>query len=81
MLNIFHLNVLELDQRIQDELDENPLLEKNDEEDSVNADKIGKEAVQDFQDWEEHGYDDIPDINLLEIFPFVRNPAVVHYLL
>ena len=26
MLNIFHLNVLELDQRIQDELDENPLL-------------------------------------------------------
>ena len=29
MLNIFHLNVLELDQRIQDELDENPLLEMN----------------------------------------------------
>lgn len=64
MLNIFHLNVLELDQRIQDEVDENPLLEKNDEEDGQNADKFAKEAVQDFQDWEEHGYDDIPDYKL-----------------
>lgn len=64
MLNIFHLNVLELDQRIQDEVDENPLLEKNDEEDTQNADKFAKEAVQDFQDWEEHGYDDIPDYKM-----------------
>jgi RNA polymerase sigma-54 factor len=64
MLNIFHLNVLELDQRIQDELDENPMLEKNDEEENVNLDKFAKEGVQDFQDWEEHGYDDIPDYKM-----------------
>ncbi len=64
MLNIFHLNVLELDQRIQDEIDENPLLEKNDEEETTGADKTTKEAVHDFEDWEEHGYDDIPDYKL-----------------
>lgn len=61
MLNIFHLNVMELDQRIHDELEENPLLEKTEEEDSQIDDKFTKEAVQDFEDWEEHGYDDIPD--------------------
>jgi len=61
MLNIFHLNVLELDQRISDELDENPLLEQNEEEETVAVEKFAKESVQDFEDWEEHGYDDIPD--------------------
>ncbi len=64
MLNIFHLNVLELDQRIQDEVDENPLLEKNEEEDTSNTEKFAKEDVQDFEDWEEHGYDDIPDYKM-----------------
>jgi RNA polymerase sigma-54 factor len=64
MLNIFHLNVLELDQRIQDELDENPLLEMNEEEESVSVEKFAKESTQDFEDWEEHGYDDIPDYKL-----------------
>ncbi|MDB5193527.1 MAG: polymerase, sigma 54 subunit, RpoN/SigL [Segetibacter sp.] len=64
MLNIFHLNVLELEQRIHDELDENPLLEKNEEEENVAIDRLSKESVQDFEDWEEHGYDDIPDYKL-----------------
>jgi RNA polymerase sigma-54 factor len=64
MLNIFHLNVLELDQRIQDELDENPLLEKNEEEETVAVDKFEKESVRDYEDWEEHGYDDIPDYKM-----------------
>lgn len=64
MLNIFHLNVLELDQRIQDELDENPLLETNEEEETVAVDKFTKENTQDFEDWEEHGYDDVPDYKL-----------------
>jgi RNA polymerase sigma-54 factor len=64
MLNIFHLNVLELDQRIQDELDENPLLEMNEEEETVAMEKFAKESVQDYEDWEEHGYDDIPDYKL-----------------
>ncbi len=64
MLNIFHLNVLELDQRIQDELDENPLLEVNEEEETVAVEKFEKEAVKDYEDWEEHGYDDVPDYKL-----------------
>jgi RNA polymerase sigma-54 factor len=64
MLNIFHLNVLELDQRISDELDENPLLEMNEEEETVAVEKFAKESVQDYEDWEEHGYDDIPDYKL-----------------
>jgi len=64
MLNIFHLNVLELDQRIQDEIDDNPLLEKSDEEDTVSADNAATETVKDYEDWEEHCYDDIPDYKL-----------------
>lgn len=64
MLNIFHLNVLELDQRIQDEIDENPLLEQNDEEASGEAEVFGKESLQDYESWDEHGYDDIPDYKL-----------------
>ncbi len=64
LLNFFHLNTLELEQRIQQELEDNPLLDdqKNDFEEL--ADKFNKDNVQDFQDWEEHGYDDIPDYKL-----------------
>lgn len=61
MLNIFHLNVLELDQRILDEIDENPMLEKNDEEETTEIEKFDKESQQDYESWDEHGYDDIPD--------------------
>jgi hypothetical protein len=61
LLNLFHLNTLELDQRIQDELSENPALEEQSTGDDTPADKFSKESVQDFQNWEEYGYDDIPD--------------------
>lgn len=61
LLNLFHLNRLELDQRIMDELTENPALEELGSGDEVAADKFNKESVQDFQGWEEYGYDDIPD--------------------
>ncbi len=64
MLNIFHLNVLELDQRIQDEMDENPMLESSEEEEVLAVEKFEKENVQDFESWEEHGYDDIPDYKM-----------------
>jgi len=64
MLNIFHLNVLELDQRIEDELEENPLLEMNAEEETVEVEKFTKENTQDYEDWEEHGYDDVPDYKM-----------------
>ena len=55
---------MELDQRIHDELEENPMLEMNEEEESVDMEKCAKENVQDFEDWEEHGYDDVPDYKM-----------------
>src|SRR6201999_2238249 len=61
LLNLFHLNTLELEQRIQDELSENPALEEMNAGDEAGGDKCTKEMVQDFQNWEEYGYDDIPD--------------------
>lgn len=61
LLNFFHLNTLELEQRIQQEIEENPLLEDQMGEFETLNDKYNKDAVQDFQDWEEYGYDDIPD--------------------
>ncbi|MBS1665155.1 MAG: RNA polymerase factor sigma-54 [Bacteroidetes bacterium] len=61
LLNLFHLNTLELEQRIQDELSENPALEELSSGDDALGDKFSKDSVQDFQNWEEYGYDDIPD--------------------
>lgn len=61
LLNLFHLNTLQLEQRIQDELNENPLLEENSSQDELLTDKFSKDTIQDFQNWEEYGYDDIPD--------------------
>ncbi|MBS1602269.1 MAG: RNA polymerase sigma-54 factor, partial [Bacteroidetes bacterium] len=61
LLNLFHLNTLELEQRIQDELSENPALEELGSGDEANGDKYSKDAVQDFQNYEEYCYDDIPD--------------------
>jgi len=61
LLNLFHLNTLELEQRIQDELTENPGLEESGSGDESAGDKFSKDNVQDFQNWEEYGYDDIPD--------------------
>ena len=51
LLNLFHLNTIELEHRIQQELEENPLLEENASEESADADKYSKDAVQDFSDW------------------------------
>lgn len=59
LLNLFHLNTLELEHRIQQEIEENPLLEEAKQEEPSETDQ--HEAVQDFSDWEEYGYDDIPD--------------------
>lgn len=61
LLNFFHLNTLELEQRIQQEIEDNPLLEDQKNEFEPEVDKYSKDAVQDYQDWEEYGYDDIPD--------------------
>jgi RNA polymerase sigma-54 factor len=61
LLNLFHLNTLELDHRIQQELEENPLLEETPADEDLDLDKYNREAVQDYKDWDEYGYDDIPD--------------------
>jgi RNA polymerase sigma-54 factor len=61
LLNLLHLDSLSLEQRIEDEINENPALEESSSTDDALADKFSKETVQDFQNWEEYGYDDIPD--------------------
>jgi RNA polymerase sigma-54 factor len=59
LLNLYFLNSLELEQRIKNELEENPFLENTIEEQADEGNK--KDDVKDFQDWEEYGYDDMPD--------------------
>ncbi|HEY9364921.1 MAG TPA: RNA polymerase factor sigma-54 [Chitinophagaceae bacterium] len=60
LLNLFHLNSLELEQRINQEIEENPLLDEvKAEEEPANDKEL--EVVQDFQDYDEFENDDIPD--------------------
>jgi RNA polymerase sigma-54 factor len=59
LLNLYFLNSLELEQRIKNELEENPFLDAAAEEASDENTAAGE--VQDYQDWDEYGYDDIPD--------------------
>lgn len=61
LLNLLHLDSLSLEQRIMDEINENPALEESAGQDEELNDKFSKETVQDFQNWDEYGYDDIPD--------------------
>jgi RNA polymerase sigma-54 factor len=63
MLHLFHLNTMELEQRIQQEIEENPMIEeKNDQE---NSSEVSDDTqAQEYQDWEEYGYDDTPDYKL-----------------
>lgn len=75
LLNFFHLNTLELEQRIQQEIEENPLLEDQKNEFEPLVEKFNKDAVQDYHDWEEHGYDDIPDYKL-EYSNYLHNDKI-----
>lgn len=75
LLNFFHLNTLELEQRIQQEIEENPLLDDQKNEFEPLVDKFNKDSVQDYQDWEEYGYDDIPDYKL-EYSNYLHNDKV-----
>ena len=61
LLNLYFLNSFELQQRIKNELEENPFLDTIEEKGPDEESKLTKDSVQDFQDWEERGYDDIPD--------------------
>jgi RNA polymerase sigma-54 factor len=64
LLKVFHLNTLELQQRIQEELNDNPLLEEDVTEEDKLPEEPTKDDVQDYQDEEEYAYDDIPDYKL-----------------
>lgn len=64
LLNFFHLNTLELEQRIRRELEDNPLLEETTSDTDESPDTDEKDNIQDYQDWEEYGYDDIPDYKM-----------------
>lgn len=60
LLNLYFLNSLELEQRIKNELEENPFLETAEKKDEDEV-KPTKEEMQDYQDWDEVMYDDIPN--------------------
>lgn len=64
MLGIYHLSCLQLEQRIRDELEENPFLESVGEEELFDANAQGTDGTQDYKDWDEYAYDDIPDYKL-----------------
>lgn len=62
LLNLYFLNSLELQQRIKNELEENPFLDTKEEQASDDADaKLSKDSAQDFESSEERMYDDVPD--------------------
>ena len=75
MLNLLHLTTMELEQRIKEELEENPVLEEGKEdtasedttdefqnsEDTVGSGDEDYPSVQDYHDWDEFRDDDIPD--------------------
>lgn len=60
LLNLYFLNTIELEQRIRNELEENPFLDTITEDPVEEQEKQSKD-VQDYQDWDEYGYEDVPD--------------------
>jgi RNA polymerase sigma-54 factor len=60
MLHLFHLNTMELEQRITQEIEENPMIEENKDQEAT-AELSDDTQAQEYQDWEEYGYDDTPD--------------------
>jgi len=72
MLNLLHLTTMELEQRIKEELEENPILEEG-KDDNASEDTVDEfqdpsdtgtgedNSMQDYYDWDEFRDDDIPD--------------------
>jgi RNA polymerase sigma-54 factor len=67
LLNLFHLNTLELHQKIKEELEENPCLEEsNDESENDETENLlNKHAEDDCKDWEEDMFDDLADAKVI----------------
>lgn len=59
LLKLYHLTTLELDQRIKDELSDNPLLGEDDSEESEESSNVA-----DYQDDEEFMHDGVPDYSM-----------------
>jgi len=60
LLNLYFLNTLEMEQRMKNEMEENPFLDQTAEE-AEPEHKPDKDEVKDFQDYDEFMYDDRPD--------------------
>jgi RNA polymerase sigma-54 factor len=61
LLNLFFLNSLELQQRIKNELEENPFLDAQEEKAKDDEPKPTKDEVQDYDTWEDINSDDRMD--------------------
>lgn len=61
LLNLYFLNSLELEQRIKNELEENPLLETKEEKETEDGEILGQDPLVECQDWEDYNNNDIPD--------------------
>lgn len=65
LLNLFQLNSQELQLHIRQEMDQNPYLEEVlDQGEDRCSDKYDRESEQDYKDWDEYGYNDVPDYRL-----------------
>src|SRR5690606_7114260 len=58
LLNLYFLNSLELEQRIKNEIEENPFLEEGKEDNELQEPGPGPEDQQDYQSWEERQNED-----------------------
>src|SRR6476660_9415534 len=68
LLNLFHLNTLELNQKIKEELEENPCLEELNEESSETGEgeNISPDKIEDdCREWEDDLLDDIADAKII----------------
>ncbi|NDC41387.1 MAG: RNA polymerase sigma-54 factor, partial [Chitinophagia bacterium] len=61
LLNLFFLNSMELEQRIKNGLEENPFLDCDETSSEEQEPATKDEDMQEYQDWEEVMYDDMPD--------------------
>ncbi len=64
LLKLFHLNTLELQHRIQEELIENPVLEEHVSDEEKVGESSNEDSPQDYQDESEYQEDDIPDYKI-----------------
>lgn len=72
-LLLLHLNHLELEQHLSNILEENPFLEKAENDDESNNDEKHLHAEADYKDWDEYGYDDNIDYKIENGNAFAEN--------